>query len=112
MRDKDYRLSQMKYKLKELERRRVKSVIWRLTRQQREFIEKLGYEVVPYLYEVQVKTMKNLSAIKNPKIKEVHYSCKKGKRAIVMKLNSKDMKDFEEYGIKFRPIKFMIKIIS
>lgn len=112
MRDKDYRLSQTKYKLRNLKERRVKCVIWRLTRQQKEYIQGLGYEVIPYLYEVQTKSFKNISCIKNSKLKELHYSFKKGKKAIVMKLNKQDINTFGEYSVKFRPIKFKIELIS
>lgn len=112
MKNKDYRLAQTKYKLKELKQHRVKSVVWRLTRQQKVFIQQLGYEVIPYLYEVKTKTFMNLSSIKNSKLKEIHYSCKKGKKAIVLKLNKEDMKILEEYAVKFRPIKFKIILIS
>lgn len=112
MKDRDYRLCQTKNKLKQLKERRVKSVIWRLSRQQKEYIQGLGYDVIPYLYEIQTKTFKNLSCIKNNKLKDIHYSNKKGKRTIVLKLNKKDMKDFDEYAVRFRPIKFKIVLIS
>ena len=112
MKDKAYRFSRTKYKLKELKHNRVKSVVWRLTGQQKEFIEGLGYKVVPCLYEVKTKTFRNIANIKNSKLKELHYSCKRGKQSIVMQLYKEDMRIFEEYGVKFRPIKFKIIIVS
>ena len=112
MKSKDYELSQLKYKLIKLKERRVKSVIWRLTNQQRDYIENLGYEVIPYLYEVKTKTFQNFSNINNCKLKELHYSNKKGKKTVVLMLKHKDMKDFEAYSVKFRPIKFKIYLTS
>lgn len=112
MKNSDYRLAKIKHKLKELKNRRVKSVQWRLTKQQNEYIQGLGYKVIPYLYEVKTRTFINFSNIKNNKLKEIHYSCKKGKKAIVLKLNEGDIKILEEYGISFRPIKFKIILIS
>lgn len=110
MRDKEYRLSQTKYKLRNLKERKVRFVIWRLTRQQKEYIQGLGYEVIPYLYEVQTKQFRNISSINNSKLKELHYSFKRGKKAIVMKLNKQDMNIFDEYSVKFRPIKYKIRV--
>lgn len=108
MKDRDYRLCKTKHKLRQLKERRVKSVIWKLTKQQREDIEGLGYEVIPFLYEVHTKAFKNLSSVKEHKLREIHYSNKAGKKTIVMQLNKKEMKIFEEYGVRFRPIKFKI----
>ena len=112
MKDKDYRFLQTKYKLRELKNRRVKDVTWRLTREQREYIERLGYKIVPCLYEVKTRTFTNISNIKNSKLKELHYSYKKGKKAIVLNLNNQDIKALEDYSVKFRPIKFKIILIS
>lgn len=112
MKNRDYRLCETKHKLRQLKERRVKSVIWKLSRQQREYIEGLGYEVIPYLYEIHTKTFKNLSSVKEHKLREVHYSNKAGKKTIVMQLSKNEMRTFEEYGIRFRPIKFKILIAS
>lgn len=108
MNNKDYRLSQTKHKLKQLKERRVKFVIWKLTVEQKEYIESLGYKVVPYLYEVQTKMLKNFATVHNSKLKEIHYAYKKGKRTMVLKLNKEDMRALEDKFIKFRPIKFKI----
>lgn len=111
MKNKDYRLVQLKYKLKEQKNYKVKYVIWRLTSQQKSYIESLGYKVTPYLYEIRTRTFKNLSKINNNNLKQLHYSCKRGKKTIVLSLNSDDIEIFKEYKISFRPIKYKILLI-
>ena len=113
MNKEDKQLSKLKYKLKELKNRRVKSVTWKLTNKEREYIEeKLGYEVIPYLYEIRTKTFNDFSTITNSKLKEIHYSNKRGKKTIVTSLKHQDMQVLEEYNIKPRPIKFKIVLTS
>lgn len=112
MKKEDNKLCQLKYKLRELKMRRIRSITWRLTKEEREYIEDLGYRVEPYLYEVRTKTFPNLFEIKNSLIRSIHYSCKKRKKNVVLRLNRKDMKVLEEYHINFRPVKFEIFLLS
>lgn len=111
MKNKEYQLSQTKHKLKQLKERRVKFIIWRLSVEQKEYIERLGYKVVPYLYEVKTRTFKNIFDIHNQVLREMHYSNKKGKKTMVLRLKKEDMKALEEYNIKFHPIKFKIFLV-
>lgn len=105
--------SQIKYKLDKLKRRRVKSVTWKLTNKQREYIEeKLGYEVIPFLYEIKTKTFSDFSSLTNSKLKEIHCSNKRGKKTIVTSLKHKDMQALEENNVKVRPVKFKIVLTS
>lgn len=112
MKNEEYKLNQMKYKLRELKERRVKIVIWKLTREEREYIEELGYEVIPYLYEISTKTFKNLYEIKDSRIRDIHYSSKQGKKTIILRLKKKDMEVLKDFNIKFRPVKFKIRLVS
>lgn len=112
MKNEENQLCQMKYKLRKLKERRVKIVIWKLTREEKEYIENLGYEVTPYLYEIRTKTFRNLYEIKDHRIRDIHYSSKKGKKTIVLKLKNKDMRILEEFDVKFRPVKFKIRLVS
>jgi len=109
----DKQLSQMKYKLNELKKRRVKSVIWKLTNKQREYIEeKLGYEVIPFLYEIKTKTFKDFSSLPNSKLKEIHCLNKRGKKTIVRSLKHGDIRVLEQYNVRFRPVEFEIFLTS
>lgn len=112
MKEENKKLVHLKYKLENLKDRRIKIVIWKLTKEEREYIESLGYRVEPYLYEIRTQTSKNLSQEKSSLIRELHYANKKGKKTIVLKLNRKDMKVLEEHHIKYRPIKFEIFLVQ
>ena len=114
MKDNDYyRMLNLKRELKELKERKVKFVIWRLTTNQKEYIEEeLGYKVIPNLYEVRTRPFKNISDLKNYKLKDIHFANKKGKKTIVLSLKDSDMEDFKLNNIKFRPVKFKIILIS
>lgn len=112
MKNKENQLSQMKYKLRELKERKVKIVIWKLTKEEKEYIENLGYEVSPYLYEIRTKTFRNLYEIQDTRIRDIHYSSKQGKKTIVLKLKKKDMKVLEEFNVRFRPVKYKIRLVS
>lgn len=112
MKNEENQLYQMKSKLRKLKERRVKIVIWKLTREEREYVENLGYEVTPYLYEIRTKTFKNLYEIKDSKIRDIHYYSKQGKKTVVLRLKKKDMKVLEEFDVRFRPVKFKIRLVS
>lgn len=108
----DSRLYKTKNELIQLKERRVKVVTWKLTKKQKEYIENLGYKVIPYLYVVRTKTLKNLYSVNNNMLKEIHYSSKQGKKTIVLMLKKDDMEVLDEYHIKFYPVKFKIHLVS
>jgi len=112
MKKEDYQLCRLKHKLRKLKERRVKEVEWKLTKEEKQYIENLGYQVTPYLYEIRTKTFKDLSNIKYYKIREIHYSNKRGKKTIVRRLQHNDMKMLEEFNVKFYPVKFKIQLVS
>lgn len=108
----DNKLQHMKYKLEELKNRRIrKTKPWKLNKTEQMYIESLGYELEPYIYEINTKTFKDLYNICSPLIKEIHYASKAGKKRIGKSLKKEDMKLLEEYSIRFRPVKFRIIII-
>lgn len=83
-------------------------VIWRLNKEQRKSIEKLGYNVEEYLFEVTTKQLQNKNLLKSKLLKEIHYMNKKGRKKIVMTLNKNNRDELTNYEIEFRPIKFII----
>lgn len=106
-----YENSKLKYQLLDKKRRGVKEVIWKLAPGQVKFVEeKLGFEVVPYLYEIKTKTFYNVKEL-DRLLKDIHYSWKRGKKVIVIKLNFKQKKILDEYGVKYVPYKYKIKIM-
>ena len=110
MKNADYQLSKMKQKLKDMEARRVKSVIWKLSKNQVEYIQNLGDEVTPYLYEIKTRPFKEVRNLKDTILKDIHYANKNGKKSVVKKLTPKQRKILSEYGVVFRPMKYKITI--
>ena len=105
-----YENSKLKYQLINKKRNGVKELIWKLTPNQVEFVEeKFGFEVKPYLYEVKTRTFYNVRNLDNI-LKDIHYSCKRSKKVIVLKLNSKEKKVLKEFRIGYRPYKHKIKL--
>lgn len=105
-----YENSKIKYQLLEKERNGVKQVIWKLNPFQKEFIERtLGFCVTPYLYNVKTKKFHNIRVL-DPLLKEIHYKNKRGIRECVFELNSKQRKVLDEFGVKYAPCKYIIKL--
>lgn len=105
-----YEHSKLKYQLLDRQSKGVKEVIWKLNPEQVEFIQqKFRFQVIPHLYEVRTKTFYNVKNAENI-LKEIHYSCKRGKKSIIMRLNSKEQKLLDEFEIRYRPYKYRVII--
>lgn len=105
------KLQYMKYTLEDYKRRKIKTKEWKLNKLQREYLESLGYQIEPVIYEITTKTFKDLYHIQNPLIKEIHYASKAGKKRIGKSLKEADKKVLKEYKVRFYPVKFRIIII-
>ena len=109
MRNDQHRISAMKKKLRDMKLQGVKSVRWKLvTRQQVEEIGRI-YPLIPYLTEIHTRQFADVRNLP-PLLKEVHYSCKKGKKTIVRRLRRGEDKLLNEYNVWNRPIKYEIKL--
>ena len=105
-----YENSRLKYELLEKKRQGVKELIRKLKPGQVEFIkERFGFQVEPYLYEIKTKqffNVRNLPTI----LKDIHYKSKRGKKFVVFKLTDDEKIILDEFNIKYRPIKYKIKL--
>lgn len=107
-----YENSKLKYQLLEKKRKGVKEVIWKLNSQQKGFIEEtLKFIVEPYLYKIRTKSFYNISD-KDSLLKDIHYKNKRGVQECVFKLNSKQIELLDEFGVKYKPYKYKIKLSS
>lgn len=105
-----YENSKLKYQLLEKKRSGVKEVIWRLNPYQKEFIERtLGFFVEPFLYNVKTRPFCRIREIPSL-LKEIHYKNKKGIRECVFKLNSDEIRLLDEFGVRYAPYKYRIKL--
>lgn len=104
----DKRLQELEYALEGLKKRGIKEKEWRLTKIQREYVESLGYELIPLIYRIRTKTFKDLYSIRSKLIKEIHFANKKRKKTIGRPLNEQEKEVLRQYGVKYDPIKFKI----
>ena len=111
MKKKEYYNSKIKHQLSsklKSNNNREKSLFWKLTDEQVEFITKLGYEVKPYLYRIETKLFKKAKKLKENILKEIHYKKKSGRKEYFRVLSSYDKKILDNYGIKYDVIRYQI----
>lgn len=110
VRSQAYENSKLKHQLLERKRRGYKELIWKLNPKQRKFIEQtLGFNVEPYLFNVKTRTFSRIREL-DPLLKEIHFKNKRGIKNCVFRLNIKQRELLDEYGIKFTPYKYRIKL--
>lgn len=110
MKNDQNRLSQLKYQLKTQQAEGKKEVIRKLNNEEREFVEEtLGYEVIPWLYEITTKTFVNVKALNSSLLKDIHYANKKGRKKIYLRLKRQDIRILEDNGVHY--CRFKDKII-
>ena len=109
MKAKQYQLNCLKKQLKEKKKNRIKVLEWKLSKEQKEYIENvLHLRVEPYLYGIRTRTFKNISKLNYNILKDIHYSKKRGKNFEVRKLSIKEKEVLDEYGIYYNPVKYKI----
>lgn len=107
-----YENSRLKHQLLDKKRNGVREVIWKLNPYQIEFIENtLGFSAEPYLYTVKTRPFYNIREL-DSLLKEIHYKNKRGIRECVFKLNPKQRKLLDEFGVKYAPCKYKIKLCA
>jgi len=107
-----YENSRLKRQLLERKSNGQKEVIWSLKPAQKEYIEtSLGLETEAVLYEVKTKTFYNINEL-NAILKKIHFSNKRGKKVIVLKLNSNQLRVLDEFDVYYRPYKYRIILAS
>lgn len=107
MEDKNYRFEDLKEQLRVAEMNGERTKKWRLKSWQVEYIEQCGYRVVPYIYSFKTREFKSIRDKPNI-IKDIHYASKRGKKVMCKPLTDKEMRILENFGIKFRPDRFII----
>lgn len=107
-----YENSRMKHQLLDKKRDGIREVIWKLNPQQVEIVErKLGFCVEPYLYEVNTRRFQNIRNLEKI-LKDIHFKNKQGKRRAVFKLTDHQKAVLDEFGVKYRPFKYKIKLFK
>lgn len=108
MKRKEFELSRSKKVLLAKKRKGEKEVIWRIeNKEQLEYLKRF-FAVEPWLFEIRTRKFFNIRAITSNLLKDVHYANKKGKKTIVRKLKKSDFVNLDNYGVKYRTIKYRI----
>lgn len=107
LKNKQYENSKLKKQLEEKKRKGIKTLEWKLTKQQRSYVEQIGYYTEPILYYVKTKHFCNVSKLASI-LKNIHYKNKNGKTIIVLKLRESDQKLLDEYEVIYYPCKYRI----
>ena len=105
MTDKQHKLAELKFKLRNARDSGRKVLIWKMSEEQREYVENLGYKVVPYLYEIQTRAISGISHNKLAIISKIHYAYTKGRRNLYKILSKSDIEILKRYGIPYRRFK-------
>ena len=105
MKNSEYRLSRLKHMLEEKKKSGKLYVTWKLNNEQLEFAQNIGYNVVPYLYEIHTRPMQILSG---KLVKEIHYAAMRGQKSIVRTLNKSEDQFLSKVGVKHRVLKYKI----
>lgn len=107
MKENQRQLSELKNKLRLLKEKGRKSVCWKLNKQQVEYLQQLGYQIIPELYSIRTRKFSDVKNLKSI-LKDIHYSNVKGKREIVRKLKISEENILKQYEVKYRPMKYRI----
>lgn len=108
MKKDSYEFLNLKRQLQFRKNKGCKFLEWKLSEKQKDYIEgHLGMRVEPILFLVKTRKFYNLKSLKSI-LKEIHYKNRDGKDKIVMKLNQKDRRILDEYGISYYPYKYRI----
>ncbi len=111
MKNKQYRESRTKKTLREMKDKGVKSVLWTLTKSQKEFVENI-YPVEPELYRIRTRYFSKEICEKYSILKRLNNEKKyKKKSYIVTKLNKKEKKILDELEVIYFEAKYRIRLV-
>lgn len=110
MTNKEMRFANIKYQLSKKKDDRKKYVIWKLDDNMLEYIQRLGYQVEPWIYEIKTRKSASIRNAKSSIVKELHYANSRGKRSIYCKLKVGEKHTLDEIGITYRPYKYKIHL--
>ena len=111
MKNKEHRLCKQLYKLRYMAKNGRESVIWKLSKEQVDFLEKY-YEIEPYRYYIKTKKFICINDIHDSLLKDIHYNNKHGNKEMLRKLSDKQKKLLDRYDVKYRPYKYRIVLIK
>ena len=102
-----YNNSQLKQEVYQAKNAGKKHLTLKISEQQAEFLRRLGFRVVDYLYWIETRTWCNASDMRGV-LKELHFLRKGGKRSCVRRLNKKEIALLDEHDVRYEVMKYRI----
>ena len=102
-----YSNSQLKHEVYQAKNTGKKHLTLKISDQQAEFLRRLGFTVIPYLYWVETRTWGKVENVRGV-LKELHFLRKGGKRSCVRRLTRKEISVLEEYDVRYEVMKYRI----
>ena len=109
MKNSQNRLSQLKHQLQEKKLNGIRSVTWKLTMEQKEYLETLGYEVVPVLYAINTRRITVMPS-SNGLLRYINRAAARGQKQIFRNLKESEKRALEEVQVSYTPIKYKINL--
>ena len=111
MKNKDYRKNKLKNQLRELKCKGKKSVVWKLSREQVEFVQQF-YRVEPELYRIHTRYFSKEICEIYSILKHLNNEKKfKNHTYFVTKLNKKEIDILKEFKIAYTVMKHRIFLV-
>ena len=111
MKNKDYRYSKLKHQLRELQHNGKKSVVWKLSGEQVNFVKKF-YRVEPELYRIRTRYFSKEICEMYSILKHLNNEKKfKNHTYFVTKLNKKEIEILKEFKIAYTVMKHRIFLV-
>ena len=105
MRNKDYKLSTLRWQLRELRRQGYKTKRLKLSREWKKQLEKF-YRIEPVLYIVRTKTFNKETREHNHLLNKIHYAKMNGKDTVKMTLNQVERRILERHKVTHYAIEY------
>lgn len=101
-------LANLKHQLRQKRENQEKEVVWKLNDEQKEYVEQLGYGVIPWIYEINTKPIPGVKYARAKIIRDVHYANQRKRKKLYRTLKPKEVKALQEHEVRYHVLKYKI----
>ena len=110
MKNKNYRESKLKYQLKELRTKGKKSVVWKLSSDQVEYLKQF-YRIEPELYKIRTRYFSKALCSSYPILKHLNNEKLYNNHSyMISKLKKGDLAILDEFDVHYSVLKYRVKL--
>ena len=103
-----HNFSAIKHQLSEKKRHGVKSVLWKLTKEQNGYVQRtMNYVTEPEIYQVRTKKI-NIPGKWSPIVKEVNYAFRRNCKNIYRRLTPSELAELKQHDVQVTPFKYRV----